>query len=283
MNNATQAESFVTLETVRAASSDGGLGDRPICLHSSLRSFGRVDGGASTIVEAFIAEGCTLVVPSFSWEDAAVSPEVDSPRPKRNGTDYDPGRYRATSVLDRGHPYATDSKALDVGSMGQIPAALLERADRVRGIHPLSSFAAVGPLASVLIEGQTYEDVFAPLRELASHRGAVVLAGVGLTTMTLIHVAEQMAGRLMFVRWAKTPTGIVGVRVGGCSSGFEHLAPALAPIERTVLVGSSRWRMFEATQAIAVIRAAILENPQITHCSDPRCLRCQDAIAGGPE
>jgi NADPH-dependent 2,4-dienoyl-CoA reductase/sulfur reductase-like enzyme len=45
-----------------------------------------------------------------------------------------------------------------------------------------------------LIGAETDADVFGPLRALADHDGAVVLMGVGLTRMTLLHLAEVEAG-----------------------------------------------------------------------------------------
>ena len=52
----------VTIETVRAAARELGLSSRPLCVHASLRSFGRVKGGAATIVDGLLAEGCTVLV-----------------------------------------------------------------------------------------------------------------------------------------------------------------------------------------------------------------------------
>lgn len=281
MSNVTETDSDVTLEMLRRVIRKAGLSDRLICLHSSLSSFGRVDGGAATIVDAFLAQGCTLLVPTFSWDQSAVAPDPDAPRPGRNGSDYDSSHMATPS--NPGDPYTPESNALDLGSMGRVPAAVLSRTDRARGSHPLCSFAAVGPLASKVVDGQTAEDVFAPLRVLTSLRGAVVLAGVDLTTMTLIHLAEQMSGRRMFVRWARTTTGTIHVRVGGCSSGFEKLSPILASIERVDSVGLSCWRVFDAAQAAEAICDAIATDPWVTHCADPHCIRCSDAILGGPE
>src|SRR5215204_952995 len=64
-----------------------GLSGQAICVHSSLRSFGRVAGGAQTVVQAFLDEGCTILVPTFSW-DFAVTPPAALQVP-RNGWDYD--------------------------------------------------------------------------------------------------------------------------------------------------------------------------------------------------
>jgi len=84
--------------------------------------------------------------------------------------------------------------------------------------------------------------VFKPLRALSETGGYVVLMGVGLEAMTLIHLAEQMAGRNRFRRWANGPDG--------------------RPME--------------------VATRAIEDDASITHCGDAECGRCDDAVMGGP-
>ena len=107
--------------------------------------------------------------------------------------------------------------------------------------------------------------------------------GVGLTRMTLLHLAEVEAGRRPFVRWALGSDGRpYGVRGGECSEGFESLAPALAAVERRVVVGQTTWRVFPAADALELVSRAIREEPSITRCPDPSCMECTDAIAGGP-
>src|SRR5260370_39300659 len=64
------------------------LAGKPVCLHSSLRSFGTVAGGADSVVDAFVAERCTLMMPSYSWEQFAVPP-TERLRPLRNGWAYE--------------------------------------------------------------------------------------------------------------------------------------------------------------------------------------------------
>ncbi|MDE0037590.1 MAG: AAC(3) family N-acetyltransferase [Gammaproteobacteria bacterium] len=59
--------------------------------------------------------------------------------------------------------------------MGAIAAALLNTAGAARGIHPLNSFAAVGPDARALVSRQTGLDVYVPIRELAQRGGDVLL------------------------------------------------------------------------------------------------------------
>ena len=135
----------VTRNHLREAIRSLGLAEATVCAHSSLSSFGRVDGGAAAVVDAFLDEGCTLVVPTFTASFLLASP--DAMRPERNGIDYDaphdsPGRDRIYSP--EGNEVAP--------TMGAIPAAVLARPERLRGDHPLCSFTALGPRADLVLE-----------------------------------------------------------------------------------------------------------------------------------
>ena len=154
---------------------------------------------------------------------------------------------------------------------------------RTRGNHPLCSFTAIGPLERELVLGQRPLDVCAPLKELAKFNGSIILMGVGLDVMTLIHLAERMSGRNLFRRWANGPDGQpMEVEVGGCSDGFGNLEQFLSPLARTTKVGQSTWRIFPANATLETAERAIRKDPWLTHCSNPRCGRCRDAVAGGP-
>src|SRR5262245_37114770 len=59
------------------------LSGQVVCVHSSLRSFGQVSGGARAVVQAFLDEGCTLLVPTFSY-DYTIAPPPHL-QPPRNG------------------------------------------------------------------------------------------------------------------------------------------------------------------------------------------------------
>ena len=150
---------------------------------------------------------------------------------------------------------------------------------RARGNHPLNSLAAVGPSARELIAGQAPLDVYAPFRELARLNGYVVMMGVDLRTMTALHLAEQMAGRTLFRRWASDYGGaVVEAECGGCSRGFNGIEPALRPVERRETVGNSLWRIFPIADALERASAAIRECPEITRCAVGGC---EDGIEGG--
>jgi aminoglycoside N3'-acetyltransferase len=252
------------------------LTGKPVCLHSSLRSFGTVSGGAESVIDGFLREGCTLIVPSFSWR-FAVLPTAGL-RPARNAWDYEEPRALEAAPA----AYSPQTTEID-RRMGAIPAAVVARPDHVRGDHPLCSFTAIGPRAEAAVGKQTWSEVYAPLQWLVENDGAVLLAGVGLTSMTFVHYAEQLAGRTLFRRWVLDAHGLTRmVPVGSCSNGFETLAPLLAPLSRRTVVGASSWVAHPAPAALTTLVGAIRERPDITRCADAGCLRCRDAIAGGP-
>jgi aminoglycoside 3-N-acetyltransferase len=241
----------------------------------SLRSFGWVTGGAAVVIEGLLAEQCTVLVPTFSY-GFAIPPS--NQRPARNAWDYD--RPGPTDGL--GRVFTPASEEIDA-DMGAIPAALVHWPGRVRGNHALDSFTAVGPLAHDLIDGQGPLAVYAPLERLAAGDGWVILMGVGLNRLTLLHLAEQRAGRRLFIRWANDAAGQPGVvETGGCSEGFVRLAPALEPLARRTTVGTSPWLALPVAATLFAAVAAIRADPTITHCGQPDCDRCRDSIAGGP-
>jgi aminoglycoside N3'-acetyltransferase len=274
----------VTQEQIAHAIRSLGLSNKPLAVHASLRSFGTVEGGAETVIHACLQEGCTLLVPTFSsGYEVAAPPDM---RPQQNGCgDYSWMTQSAAdaSAESAAASYDPGSLEIDRDSMGAIPAAVLQMPGSRRGRHPLNSFAAIGPMAEVLIAGQQPDDVYAPLRKLAESGGDVVLMGVGLERLTLLHLAEQLAGRTLFRRWARDASGAaMMVEVGSCSEGFGSFAQALSPLARHAEVGASRWQIYDAAEVLSVASAAIRETPSITHCGDPGCDRCHDAVLGGP-
>lgn len=215
------------------------------------------------------------MVPTFTYE-MSVPPPAGLALPQNGMDSY----WEAQTDVPI---YSAESTAVS-DDMGAVPKALVQTPGRVRGDHPLDSFSAVGPLAHNLIDGQTGTDVYAPFRSLAKNGGYVVLIGVGLTSMTLLHEAERLAGRNLFWRWAKDRDGgTVSVRVGGCSDGFEALAPALSGLERTHRVGQSLWHVYSVQETLDRAFAAIFAEPSITHCDDAVCSRCHDVALGGPQ
>jgi len=267
-----------TASHIRNAICELGIQGYPMIVHSSLKSFGWVDGGPRTVIDALLDEGCTVMAPAFDFQ-SFVAPPLGF-RPKQNAINYDP--YPAPQADISIPVYTPESNAIAEG-LGAIPRTLIEYENRIRGRHPLESFAAVGPLARCLIEGQTPIDVFAPFDVLADLDGWVVLMGVGLNRATLIHHAEQKAGRHPFLRWANGLDGKpIEAWLSGCSAGFDNLEKPLSYLKREIKVGESLWKVYPAREMLEQASELIRNEPQITHCSNPNCISCNDAIAGGP-
>jgi aminoglycoside 3-N-acetyltransferase len=258
-----------------------GIAGKPLCIHVSLRSFGRGVGPAD-VIDGVLSTGSTVLIPTMAGETFAI-PAPSDDRPAQNGLDY---AERDRMVAENPWPGMTDvydhTRTETDSWLGATPAYVAARPDRVRVRTYDSAFAAVGPLARELIAAED-EDSFGPLRELARRDGWVVLMGVDLTKMTAIHLAEVIADRRPFVRWARGADGEpVRILVGDCSNGFERLAPALAPVEKRTVVGQSEWRAFPLRDALELAAAAIRADSMATHCDDADCLGCRDAALGGP-
>jgi aminoglycoside N3'-acetyltransferase len=248
------------------------LGERPVCIHVSMRSFGRLEAGAATVVGGVLEAGSTVLVPTFSHQFGVAPPDDD--RPRQNAFDYSQPR----DSPGFGRVFRPDAQVEPW--LGAVPAYVVTRPELVRGANP-GSFAALGPLAAELIVDDP-RDTFGPLRALVRLGGWVVLMGVGLNRMTLLHLSEVIAGRRPFIRWVNGPGDVpMRIRVGECSEGFPNLAPSLAHLIRTTTVGGSTWNAFPAAETVIAAAEAIRSDPQITHCGR-ECIECRDAIAGGP-
>lgn len=266
----------VTQRDISHAADLLGLSGGIVCLHSSLKSFGRVEGGAGTVVAGLLDKGTTIIVPTFYY-GAIVCPPPEK-RIVQNGTDYS-----SLPAPGEAAPYEPTPDIIDK-SMGAIPAFVLKTEECVRGDHPVNSLSAIGPKAKEIIECQKPLDVYAPFRKLYGREDAfLVLAGVDLRRATAIHFSEQLAGRRLFRAWAEISGGMIQeTEVGSCSEGFNKLKVFTDPIERSMYVGESLWRVFPFRKFIDVVAGAIKENQAITHCDDENCLRCNDAVSGGP-
>jgi aminoglycoside 3-N-acetyltransferase len=259
-----------------AAITRNGLSGKIVCIHSSIRSFGGLENGPQTIIEAFLKEDCTLVVPTFSWN--YLVPPLDKQKPKQNAWDY-----IKDEIEDGNKIYDTSTLEIDE-DMGVLPAAVVNANGRIRGGHPLCSFSAIGKQAGQIIRGQDPLNVFYPLEKLVNENGYIILMGVDYNAMTLIHLAEKKAGRNPFKRWAKNSRGdTTMVEVGGCSEGFTNFSTYFKEkgIVAEQMVGKSLWKIINAKEALLLTMDLIRENPEITRCKE-NCLRCQEAIKGGP-
>jgi aminoglycoside 3-N-acetyltransferase len=267
----------ITQAEILEAVKQSGLSNRVVCLHASLKSFGLVAGGSDAVIGAFLAAGCTLIVPTFFYDSQAAPPAGRSI--PQNGTDPE-------WIAGRSHAVGYDPGANQITreAMGAIPARLLQRSGRIRGNHPCDPFAGLGPRAAEIIAEQAPLNVFGPFKKIYSGPPArLVLAGVGLHAATAVHFAEERSGRRLFRRWGMwKDRSVCETEEGGCSEGFENLAPAVASLEIRITVGASPWRIYPFREFIDALVPVLRANPSITHCGNPNCARCNDAVKNGP-
>jgi aminoglycoside 3-N-acetyltransferase len=143
-----------------------------------------------------------------------------------------------------------------------------------RSLHPSASFIAHGTFAAELTGPGTEYDGLEPIRRLMDVGGHVLLLGVTHTNSTAIHLAEQRAGRQLFVRYCLTPKGVVAASGGGCGNGFDSLQPHVAQLERRANVGESIWRCYELQPYVAVAIDLIRRDPYALLCAGDACTRC---------
>lgn len=266
-------DSSVSFNDIVAGLRRVGAAGRCAVVHASLSSFGWVSGGADTVVDALLDVCETVVVPTFTFAPAAHVPPDD--RVERNGADYDEDPCGG----DDPTPFTPDLPAAK--AMGVVAERLRRRSGALRSDHPLSSFAAIGRDARRYLANHDWNDPTLPLQRLCDDGGLVLLLGTSLTSCTTIHLGERQVGRRPFIRWANVAgAGIRRVRVGGCSAGFEALAPRIADI-RWTRVGKAGFR---AMSMQAVVRAVVtvLREDRFALVCPARCRRCLDAADGGP-
>lgn len=229
-----------------------------VVVHSSLRSFGEVEGGADAVVDALLevlgTDG-TLVVPTFNFE---------------------PG------VFDR---------ATTPSIVGKITEAVRARPDAIRSNNPTHSVAAIGRLAEDITEGHDRVDPFA--RGSALHKAARVGAnilqlGVTQTTNSTIHVAEELAkvpylDRQRYVG-IRLPNGKViskWIRRPGCSQGFNAIDEALDEIGAIseLMIGSCKARLMSARTLLDTAVEMLKSEPDALLCSRPDCGICAESRA----
>ena len=258
-----------------------GISGADVCIHSSMRSFGApMKNGLKSITDAFMERFCTIMVPTFS--------DIYEVRPTKQFMPEQNGAGDYSFFLEQSYaevkPFTVESKEISAGDMGAFPKFVLESEGSVRGNNPLNSFTALGTNAKRLVGRQSFKDVYAPLKQLCADDGYVLLMGVGLDKATIIHYAEQVAGRVPFVRWAYDENRkVVPVSAGSCSEGFRNLDGILDMYARKITVGNSRWVCYKAQEFVDICSRAIRNMPNITHCDDKECDRCNDAIKGGPQ
>ncbi len=235
----------------------------PVIVHSSLKSFGPVEGGAETVVNALTRVFDTVVVPTFTYKTML----IPLTGPSNNAITYGAG-----ADSNRLAEFFTPKMPADP-LMGIIPETLRRYPRARRSIHPIQSFAGIN--AEKILAVQTLSSPLAPIEALEAKGGWVLLLGVDHTVNTSIHYAEKLAGRKQFVRWALTPKGVVECAgFPGDSAGFQAIAGDIDKFTRRVRIGNAIVQAVPMTMLFKTVSARINKDPLALLCSQEDCERC---------
>jgi len=242
------------------------LGDKPAIAHASLRSFGKIQGGAETVLNALLASVGGLIMPTFTYKTMII-PEVGPPN---NGLAY--GMQRDLNRMAESFCHEMPVDPL-IGTLSEV---LRHFPGAMRTAHPILSFAGINVNDALTI--QTIYNPFAPIGWLADQDGWVLLLGVDHTVNTSIHYAEKLAGRHQFVRWAFAKNRIVECHgFPGCSDGFEDIRPDVEQFSRLVEVGDSFIEAIPLRPLLLAVETRIKNDPLAMLCQRDDCERC-DAV-----
>jgi len=235
-----------------------------VVVHSSLRSVGPIEGGAGTLVEAFLevlGSSGLLVAPTFTYY---------------------------SNVFDHAHsPSVT----------GTFPEIVRAWPGAVRSMHPTHSVAVIGDRAAQCCAGHELVGAVSagsPLEWLAASGGWVLLIGVGHNRNTTIHTAECLAPAF-YLDMPQSPDAweTAMLRVDGqeheielkerpgCSVGFGAIEGLLRQrgAIRDGRLGRSYTQAMRGADVIAAGIDMLRADPTALLCSDPSCYRCTSARA----
>jgi aminoglycoside 3-N-acetyltransferase len=221
-----------------------------VLVHSSLSSFGTVEGGADTVIDALldtVGPQGTVLVPTLTGSEL-----LSADNPPR----FDP--------------------ALTPCWTGHIPETFRQRSQAIRSLHPTHSVAALGARAHELTAGHGYSITpcgrDSPYGRLANTGGDILLLGVTHESNTTFHHVEEIVG----VRYHMQP-GIVAAQVVvgqdvrtvhlmlhryGSLRRFACLEPVFRErgIQRDGQIGKAHVRLIDARRMVDVTRQALLQD-----------------------
>ncbi|MER7247858.1 AAC(3) family N-acetyltransferase [Kribbella sp. NPDC000426] len=245
-----------------------------VIVHSSLSSFGYVDGGAEAVCAALTEVCGTVLMPGGTWDLTGIPAPPGLVRPDNaywnaaDWSEFDEKLSEATSF--------SDDLPVDRW-LGRVPEVFRQTCSPLRTSHPLFAYQAAGPAAERLLEAQRPDWPLGPIEAL---EGDVLLLGVTHTSDTTIHLAEQHLGRSRFYRYAKNADGlwIELPNIPGESHRFDDIEPVLRPVTKEVRIGQARVRRIPKDAVLAATRQMIQADPTALLCTDnPEC-RCAAAL-----
>ena len=256
-----QAEEL-TLRMLVESFEEGGLrkGDS-LVIHSSLKTLGKVYGGADTVIDALrevVGPSGNLLFPTFNYTRPLPKPYYD--------------------------PEMTPSRT------GVLNEVARKREKALRSLHPTHSVAVIGPDAYDIIKGHLDVRAFgvgSPIDILAQMGGKILLLGVGQVSNTTIHIAEDHA-KIPKVSWynplphltihTKTDKLITHQldESPSCSAAFESAEYILHRKSMITYfrINGCQCRLMKGKDLIGEISAILSSEPTALLCNWKHCVPC---------
>jgi aminoglycoside N3'-acetyltransferase len=234
-------------------------------VHSSLSSFGHVEGGADAVIDALLEvvgkEG-TIVMPTHSrnLERVELSPEEEAAGVLwlYRILPYDPERTPCTT--------------------GVIPETFRKRPGAVRSLHPVFSIAAIGPKAEEIVRAGD-KDSLGGWKIICDLDGYVLLLGVDLGVCTAMHLAERIVELPERILAKITPPGWFVEKYPkdewewdiGPYPNFAKLEPICKErgIMRITVIGEATVKLLKLRELIDLYAQELRKNPELFY-GEPR-------------
>jgi aminoglycoside 3-N-acetyltransferase len=223
-----------------------------LLVHSSLCSFGSVEGGPDTVIQALldvIGSRGNLVMPTLSF----------------------------SSINEQDPFFDVNETPSDCGIVTE---TFRKRPGVIRTVHPFSSAAVFGPDASYLAEDHapTPCGIDSPYYKVYKLRGYSLFMGVGFKSNTLFHVAEEIETppymRYKFFQDVKVKTASGHVITGefarydcyqtGIVRELERMEQVFRArnVIREWVVGQSRFTLISASDNVGISCEILRNNHQ---------------------
>lgn len=228
-------------------------GGDSLLVHSSLSSFGHVEGGAQTVIQALLD---------------AVGPEGAVMVPTLTGKASD-GKDNPPQFDVRTTPCWT----------GRIPETFRQMPQAMRSLHPTHSVAVIGSKGRQLIEGHEKSespcDKRSPYYKNALLDGYVMLIGVDQECNTTVHCCEELAGVPYHLHKVITETWITGYNGEKIlvrnklhdwqkpPTDFNNFEPLFKSkgVMKTGVIGESTIRLISARAMLDVAVDTLIKDP----------------------
>ena len=249
-----------------------------LVVHSSYRALAPVEEGPDAVVGALVdavGPDGTVLVPTFTTD-------LTDPR----GWPVPPPPEERAKILESMAEF--DPARSLPHKMGAIATALWRAPGALRSVHPVTSWAALGPAAEALVRDHPIdapEGPDGPVGRAYALDALVLLLGVDHDANTTVHLAECLldmphlrelpdrfpardeSGRRCFLPVAKTTK---------CSDGFAKLGTQLeaAGVVRYGSIGRARAELVRSRDVVRVASELLARDPTALLCDDPACVHC---------